>query len=469
VKISKTDESARKKRGSLILAMIIVELLLPSFNAFTGKTISSGFIVEPIPLCLTIGLGFFIGILSGIYPAFFLSSFDPIKILKGTLKSGAKSKYARKILVVTQFTISIALIIGSIIVFAQLRFLRNVNLGFNKEQVVIISSVQQVTQNYEAFKNELLQSTEIKYVTAMDYVLGVNHNTYPLFIEGLDQEKPFFYPALIVRHDFIEVFDIEILEGRGFSKEFATDTVQAIIINEALAQSLSWTNKEAIGKSMKRDGDERVIGVMKNFNALSLHKPPSPFFIDMVRNPNNAIFQVRYLAIRVNSTNYVNVLQHIEDKWKQFAPTRPFEYSFLDKEIDALYKNEEKFGEFSIILTFLTIFIASLGLIGLTSFLAEQRTKEIGIRRALGSSVIDIVKLISKEFIILIVISNLIAWPLAYFVIDDWLQNFSKQIPISASYFIVSGVIALFIALLISGHRAIKSTRVNPASILKYE
>jgi len=188
-----------------------------------------------------------------------------------------------------------------------------------------------------------------------------------------------------------------------------------------------------------------------------------------VNNTFDAINMTRYIAIRVNSDNYHNIIEYIGDKWKKFAPTRPFEFSFLDKDIDALYRNEEKFGKLSVILTILTIFIASLGLIGLTSFLAEQRTKEIGIRRAFGSSVFDIIKLLLKEFIVLIIIANLIAWPITYFIIKNWLQNFSRQTSISWFYFIIAGILALIITLLISIYRAYVTTRTNPAEVLRYE
>ena len=454
---------------SLFFALTIVEVLLPAFNSFTGKNFQTDFFIKPDVILFLIALALIIGIFAGTYPAFFLSAFKPARVLKESLQSGTKSSLVRKILVIIQFVVSITFIIGSLIVFAQLKFLRNANLGFNKEQVIIIPTVQQIILNYEAFKNELKQNPEILYVTGSDYVLGVDHNTHAFFIEGFDPDKPRYYPSLYVRYDFLETFNIEIVVGRGFSREFKTDIADAIIINEAMAKSLGWANEEAIGKSIKRDGEEIVIGVIKDFNALSLHKPASTFLLDMVNDPIGAINWTQYIAIRLNSDNYHNIIEYIGDKWKKFAPTRPFEFSFLDQDIDALYRNEEKFGKLSVILTILTIFIASLGLIGLTSFLAEQRTKEIGIRRAFGSSVFDIIKLLLKEFIVLIIIANLIAWPITYFIIKNWLQNFSRQTSISWFYFIIAGILALIITLLISIYRAYVTTRTNPAEVLRYE
>ena len=246
-----------------------------------------------------------------------------------------------------------------------------------------------------------------------------------------------------------------------------SDTINAVMINETIAHDLGWSNAEAIGKKItSRDGDERVIGVYGDFNAMSLHRPVSKFILDMFRRPE-AFAQV--ISVRFESDNYEEVIKHIENTWNEFVPTRPFEYQFLDTQIDELYKDELRFGRFSVMLTFLAIIIASMGLVGLTSFLAEQRTKEIGIRRALGSTTGSIVKLMSKEFIILLAISNVIAWPVTYIATTNWLESYSKHISTNWGLFILSTLLTLFIALTITGYRAIKTSMLNPADTLRYE
>ncbi|HAN17358.1 MAG: hypothetical protein A2X13_00745 [Bacteroidetes bacterium GWC2_33_15] len=452
---------------AMLIAIFLVELLIPAFNNFTGKEIANGFFISFKVLAFILGLGLIVGLFAGTYPAFFLSAFQPLKVLKGTLKGGARNATARKVLVVIQFTISISLIIGTMVVYNQLQFLRNTDIGFNKEQIILLKNKGQLFRNYQAFKDELLKHKNIKYVTGMEDVLGVNHNTRDYEIEGLTPGQRFYIPAFLVDWDFVETFDIKVVEGRAFSRDFPSDTVNAIMINETMAKDLGWTNAEAIGKRItSRDGDERVIGVVKDFNAMSLHRPMNKFVIDIFRRPQ-AFSQ--YIAIKVDTKNYAEVLKYIQDKWTEFVPTRPFEYDFMDTQLDNLYKDELKFGRFSLMLTILAILIASMGLVGLTSFLAEQRTKEIGIRRALGSTSGGIIKLMSKEFLILMIISNMIAWPVTYYVTTNWLEGYSKHISTNWWLFILSGLISLFIALVIIAYRAYKTAMLNPAHTLRYE
>ncbi|UCG28360.1 MAG: FtsX-like permease family protein, partial [Bacteroidales bacterium] len=313
---------------------------------------------------------------------------------------------------------------------------------------------------------ELLQNPDVKYVTGMEDILGVNHNTRAVVIEELDPEQSYWYPMFIVKHDFVETFDIEVVEGRGFSKDILSDTVNAIMINETMVKNMGWTNEEAIGKRIRADGDERVIGVFKDFHILSLHSPMNNFILDLHRVEFAVL---RYIAIRVNTRNYQELLSFIRDKWERLAPTRPFEYSFLDEELNNMYNDEDKFGKFSVMLTILALVIASLGLIGLTAFLAEQKTKEIGIRRAFGASVGSVIQLLSNEFIRLIIIANLVAWPVAWFFTHRWLQNFYQRIEINWVLFILAGIVTLFLALLITSYRAVRASSQNPADTLRYE
>jgi putative ABC transport system permease protein len=241
------------------------------------------------------------------------------------------------------------------------------------------------------------------------------------------------------------------------------------MINERMAMNLGWTNEEALGKRIIHEGDERVIGVFQDFHILSIHKPMNNFILDMVRNPGFAAGMTNYIAIRVNTSSYKKILTTIEKEWNVFAPNRPFEYSFLDQEIQNLYDDEDKFGKFSVMLTILALLIASLGLIGLTSYIAEQRTKEIGIRRAMGATISSVIRLLSNEFVKLILLANLIAWPIAYLVAYNWLNNFTKRIPVNLLLFLFAGLGTLVIAVLITSYRAMKASARNPADTLRYE
>ncbi|MCD6565291.1 MAG: ABC transporter permease [Bacteroidales bacterium] len=454
---------------ALATAGILIESFLPLFNHFTGKNISSGFLLKRVGILHAVSLAVFAGILAGGYPAIFLSSFKPVAVLQGNLSKGTKSGIARKILVIAQFSISIALIIGTLIIFSQIRFLKNADLGFKKDQIIIIPTVGQIATNYDTFKENLLKYPEVEYVTGMEDIIGVNHNTREVIIEGLSNNQKYWYPMFMVRHDFIETFNIKVVEGRSFSKEITSDTANAIMINENMVKNLGWTNKEAIGKSIRSDGKEKVIGVFSDFHILSLHKPINNFILDMLRSPDAAAGLTRFIAIRVNTNNYKKILASIKNEWNRFAPTRPFEYSFLDTELDSLYKNETKFGKFSLVLTILALFIACFGLVGLAYFLAAQRTKEIGVRRVFGARVPDVVKLLSNEFIRLILVANLIAWPFAYFVTNSWLQNFSQKTDVNWTLYLFAGLITLIISLIITASIAISASSRNPADIIRQE
>ncbi len=454
---------------SLIIACLLVELLLPGFNQFTDKSISGDYILAISSIGFGIVLVLGVGLLAGAYPAFYLSSFNPIVIFRGGLRNSKSMGNARKILVTAQFAISIALIIGTLIVYSQLKFIRKADLGFNKDQIILLQGVNQISRNFETFKENLLKYPEIESVTAMEDLLGANHNTRGVTIEGLSNDQQFWYPMFIVRSDFVETFDIEVVEGRSFSKEIRSDTANAIMINETMVKNLGWTNEEALGKRIVHEGDERVIGVFRDFHILSLHKPMNNFILDMVRNPGFAAGMTRYIAIRVNSSKYTKILDTIEEEWNVFAPNRPFEYSFLAQELQDLYTDEDKFGKFSIMLTILALVIASLGLIGLTSYIAEQRTKEIGIRRAMGATLASVIRLLSNEFVKLILLANLIAWPIAYLVAINWLNNFTKRIPVDLTLFLFAGLGTLIIAILITSYRALRASSRNPADTLRYE
>lgn len=453
---------------ALLLAAIMVEVLLPLFNNFTGKSIDTGIVIHPGSLAIGLLLLLVVGLLSGSYPAFFLSRLDTSH-LKGALATGAGKGMARKVLVVVQFLISVALIIGTISTFSQLNFLRKADLGFDRDQVILLPTKFNTALHFESLSEELKKHNQVISVSGMEDILGANHNTRSVVVEGMFDDQAFWYPAFLVRYDFIETFNIQVVQGRSFSRDFPSDTSEAIMINESMVKHLGWTNEEAIGKAVRMDGNERVIGVFSDFNALSLHKPADNFILDMLENPFGAAALTRYMAVKVNTDNYTEVLAYIQNIWEEIAPTRPFEYSFLDEELNALYKDESSFSNLSIILTILAIVIACLGIIGLTSFMVERKTKEISVRRVHGATVAHVNTLLSREFLWLILIANLISWPLAYMVIKKWLENFSKHIDMQWYLFLVSALVTIFITIMITSIHAYRASRMNPADTLKCE
>ena len=451
---------------AMLFALIIVHLLLPGYNSFTGKHIDPAYLLDPMVLLLIFIVALVVGLIAGAYPAFVLSSFKPLTVLKGALRSGAKSGLARKV-VILQFSISSGLIISSLLVFSQLKFLRTAELGFKKDHIINIQRVGPLFNNYEAFKQKLLSHKDIDYITGAEDYLGINHNTRDYEIEGLTSGQRFYIPTFMVDWDFVETFDIKVVEGRAFSRDFPSDTVSAIMINETMAKDLGWSNEEAIGKRVSsRDGDERVVGIYKDFNAMSLHRPVNKFILDMFRRPENF---AQIISIRFSSENYQDVIKHVEATWNEFVPTRPFEYRFFDDQLNELYNDEQRFGRFSLMLTILAIVIASMGLIGLTSFLAEQRTKEIGIRRALGSTIRSIIGIMAKEFLWLLLIANVIAWPVTYVFTTNWLESYSRHISTNWWIYIVSGLLTLLIAMSIIAFRAFRTATLNPAETLRHE
>ena len=453
---------------ALLLAAMLVEFLLPAFNQFTGKEVQRGIIVQPWSIGIGLLLWAGVGILSGIYPAFYLSGLGTSH-LRDTLSSRGGKGIIRKMLVISQFLISVALIIGTITAYSQLNYLQKADLGFTRDHIILLPVKFNLAAQFEPFSQELKTHSQIESVTGMEDVLGVNHNTRQFVIEGMFDDQPFWYPAFMVRYDFIETFGIEVVEGRAFSRDFPSDTSGAIMINESMVKHLGWTNEEAIGKAIRSDGDERVIGVFRDFNAVSLHKPVSNFILDMIENPRGAAGLTRYVAIRTTTEIYNQVLPHIRNVWEQFAPTRPFEYTLLEDELNALYRDESKFSKLSILLTLLAILIAALGLIGLTSFMVERKTKEISIRRVHGASFSQVNAMLSGEFLKLILIANIISWPLAYLGIRRWLEGFSRHIEVQWFVFLLSAVVTMLVTMLITSIHAYRASRANPARTLKYE
>jgi putative ABC transport system permease protein len=457
---------------ALVFALIIAEFALPFFNDLTGKSISLITIFEIRNIIFIIFIGLLIGFLSGIYPSFYLSSFDPVTVIKSKLRTGTKSGLPRKILVVLQFTISIMLIIGTVIIRKQLDFMKSSELGFEKENIIVIPINKTPVANiFPAFKRELLNNPNIVSVTAMDDIFGASHNTHEFRPEGHPEDKWQFYPAMVVNYDFVKTFDIQIVAGRDYAEENKTDPSKGILINEAMVKHLGWESPEkALGKKFRSlNGDEKVIGVFNDFHPTSLHQQAGPFVLNMKEFPGEILWFLKYLVIRVHPGTENNALAIIEKMWNKTAPGRPFEYFFLDKELATLYKDEENLSKLSLIFSLIVLFIAVLGLLGLSSFLADQKTKEIGIRKVLGATSLSIITTISKEFIWLILLSCFISWILGYLVMTDWLNRFPYQTTMNWMIFVLAAAFALFVALAITSFRAFLASRTNPVTTLKYE
>ncbi len=458
---------------AVFFAIFIVNLALPSFSSIVDKSLDYQAIFEPRNLVLLILLWLVMGFLSGFYPAFFLSSFSPLKVLKGNLSLGSRSAVLRKILVVTQFTISVVLIICTFSAFHQLNYLLKADVGFHKEDILLLPvRKQSVVVEYSSFKASLLTNPDIVSVTGVDYVPGIDHNSHEFKIEGLPPDEWQFYPTLAVRHDFVKTFGIEIVAGRDYNEANLSDPMEAILINEAMVKHLGWESNEwALGKKFSSiRGNEKVVGVFRDINAKSLHFERSPLVLNIKENKFEVNYFMNYVAIRLKpGADVPAVLSFLETKWDQFQVKSPFEYHFLDHLLQKQYSEDVRIGQLTGLLAGIIIFIASIGLFGLISFMASQRTREIGIRKALGANQLSIIRMLSNEFLRLTGIAVLIAFPLAWLLIKAWLTSFSFRAPISIPLFISAGLLALFIAMLVTWARAIVAAHMNPSDSLKYE
>jgi len=445
---------------ALFLAFILTELILPVFNNLSGKQVSLKFSHN---FSFLIGLGaitMLTGIIAGSYPALFMSKFHPIEVLKGVLRrSNNRDTSIRKILVIFQFALTTILIIGTIVIYNQLNYIKNKNLGFNKDHIITFWSGH---MNYEPFKNKLLQNLNILSITQSQAPNQQPWGVTGFYWEGQnpDQKDIMLYPVG-VDYDYLITFDIEMAEGRFFSKEFSTDANQAIVITETAAKVMGM--ESPLGKKISHEQLQgTIIGVIKDFHQSSLHNQIEPLIFHIPE-------EFHLICAKLNSKNISETLAFIEKTWKKFVPNYPFTYEFLDKTIDYQYKAEQKISTIFKYFTVLAIFIACLGLFGLASFMSEQRTREIGIRKVLGSSISGVVFLLNREFTKWVLIANFIAWPIAYFIMINWLQNFAYRINLGVWTFVLSAAIALMVALLTVSYQSIRAALANPVESLRNE
>lgn len=453
---------------SLMLSIAIFYVALPLFNQIADKHILFTDLFSSYLLPVIILLPFVVGILSGIYPAFILSAFKPAEILKGKLRLGAQSGNLRNTLVVVQFATSILLIIGTLVVYSQLNFIQHKDLGYNKSQVLIVDNNTALGDYAETFKNEVLKITGVKNGTLSAYLpvnSSRNDNTWSKDAV-MNAQNGFDMQNWTVDYDYINTLGMQMIRGRNFSRDFPSDS-SGIIINETTEKILGYSNP--IGKRIytPTDGPSRmksyiIIGVIKNFNFETLHKNVGPLTLRLGKSTD-------IVSFRINPTNLSGLLAQVEQVWTSLAHGMPFNYHFLDDSFNQMYHAEQRVGKIALIFSVLAIFIACLGLFGLATFIAEQRTKEIGIRKVLGASVSGIVRMLSSDFIKLVGISFIISAPVSWFLMNHWLQNFAYRIRIGWWIFLLAGIAALLIAICTISFQTIKAAMANPVKNLRTE
>ncbi len=449
---------------AFVLSVLFSWLLLPLFNQLSGKIISHSIFENVRYLILLLLAAIGIGFLAGVYPALVLSSFKPVIVLKGKFTRGTRGNVLRKALVVSQFTISIGLIISTIIVYNQMKYMRNKDLGFSKDQIMVMDT--NGDKGKDAFKQALTGIPTIKSVAMSSSVPGSGNPGAYSEIENVKGDLQVANLDLyFVDFDYINQFKIKMVAGRGFSRDFGTDTTQAMVLNEAAVKMFGYSSPEqAIGKRFKQWGREgKIIGVMKDFHFRSLQQPIKPLSMRIEPEGNSLV------SINVSAANLPGTIASIEKKWKQFIPNRPFSYYFLDEFFDRQYRSEERFGKLFFNFAILAIFISCLGLLGLASHSTIQRTKEIGIRKVLGASTSNIVNLLSIDFLKLVAISSLIAFPIAWFAMNKWLQDFAYRTGVSWWIFLIAGILATAIALFTISFQAIRAAIANPVKSLRSE
>ncbi|HVX27264.1 MAG TPA: ABC transporter permease [Parafilimonas sp.] len=465
------SESILVTWSAIIIAFALLYVTLPWLNKVSGQNLSVNILLKwqvLIPLFLA---PFVVGIISGLYPALFMSSFQPVKTLKGLFKVGGSSISFRKVLVVTQFAISIILIITTMIVFQQLRYMQNASLGYNKDHLITMAYNNQLDNQYEAFRNTLLQNPNIKDVARSSRIPTGR------LLDGMNAQAPgndSMVPVkadirfLATDYDFIPAYGIPLAAGRNFSRSFGTDTSN-FIINEAAVKAVGWkSNDQAVGKDFKYGQfTGHIIGVVKDFHFESLHQAITPLIFVLPPPQNQGFYNV--ISIKVSGQNIDGALATIKSTWQRFVPDLPYQYSFFDEKFAKLYDAEQK--QETIFTTFacIAIFIACLGLFGLSAFAISQRVKEIGVRKVLGASTTTIVSLLSKDFLKLVLIAAVIAIPVAWYAMHNWLQDFAYRINIHWWVFVIAAIAAALIALITVGMQAIKAATANPVKSLRTE
>lgn len=455
---------------AIIIALCLCYFALPWLNKLSGQQLSVNILLKWQVLVPVVLAPFFIGFISGIYPALFMSSFQPIKTLKGLFRVDGGSISFRKVLVITQFSISIILIITTAIVFQQLNYMQKASLGFDKDHIAILPYNNALNENFEAFRNELLSNANFKEAGRSSRIptgrLLDNMGASVLSGDSMRDVKTDL-KFLSIDYDFIPTYGISMAAGRNISRQYGTDTL-SFVLNESAVKAIGWKSaEEAIGKDFKYGNTKgHIVGVVKDFHFESMHEPIAPMVFEMFP-PSQSYYNS--LSVKFSGNNIASSLAHLEKTWKKFLPEIPYQYNFLDERFAALYEAEEKQGTLFTVFACIAIFIACLGLFGLSAFAITQRFKEIGVRKVLGANVSSIVTLLSKDFLKLVLIAAIIAFPVAWYAMYTWLQDFAYRISIPWWIFLFAAITALLVALITVSSQAIKAALMNPVKSLRTE
>ncbi len=459
---------------SFAFGVLLARLFLSYFSSLAGKTISLNTLAMPTMYAILVAVVLFVGLVAGSYPAFFLSAFKPISALRGHLPEGTRGSLFRSILVIFQFALSIILIICTIIVLDQHNYMQNKDLGFNKKNLLAVAiQNDEVRIGLESFKQNLLKISGIESAGLSSMIPGemylFNFGTYP---EGYSRDQMIRMDSFLVDYGFLDTFEIEVTQGRGFSKLITSDYTDAVMINQTAAKILGWNNP--VGKTIEIPSDDGVIrkiviGVFKDIHQRSLYSIVAPTVIQYIGLKGAIENRARRLTLRLNTGDIPGVMKKIEQMWKTSFPNHPYYSFFIDEFFDGQHQAEKRLGNIFRTFSMLAIVIGCLGLFGLASFTTEQRTKEIGIRKVLGSSVSSIVILLCRKFFVLVAIANAVSWPVAFFAMNKWLQNFPYPVKIGIDTFILSAGFAFVIASLTVGYQSVKAARANPVDSLRYE
>jgi putative ABC transport system permease protein len=458
-------ESAALTIIALILSLGVVALLLPEFNKLAGKFFELNVLFTPLVLLSIIGIILITGILGGSYPAFYLSRFSPVKVLKGEISKGSSGNLFRKVLVTIQFTVSVVMIISTLVVFKQLNYLKNKDLGYNMDNVIGVTfNNQAMSLRYQTFKQTLLENKNVIAVTCTNAQIGTGT---PKVIFMMESEEGMVERGInfaVVDHDFIETLDIQIIQGRDFRQDMPADTLLAVVINETLAKRMNWD--DPIGKRVEMgDGSmlsATVTGVMKDYHQTGIYNEiESLMLVYRLVSP--------FVYIKLDQDNIQEALRYTEEVWTSLYPDQPFSYSFLSDRFYEQFGSDEKRGFIFTVFTILAIVIASLGLFGLTSYMVEQRSREIGIRKVFGASELVIIRIISVEFLTLVLISIILAAPVSYYIMTNWLENFVYRTQPGVMVFVLSAIITIAVTFITVNIRAWRAATANPVDSLRVE
>jgi putative ABC transport system permease protein len=450
-----------------IIGLTIVEIVLPYFNNFTEKKLEIGYLDHWYAIPSLLAFTLFVGLISGSYPAFYLSSFKPAEILKSRFNNGSGNMRFRSVLVVIQFAITIMLLISTFIVTSQISYIRNKKLGFNKDNILVVRNTGDLGEQSEPFREQLLKLPGIKNASRSWTIPGDAYWTSTFQIQGDSLLKMYSFEIIQGDYDFVRTLQFRIKEGRGFSKDFTTDN-QCILINEKAVHDLGL--KEPIGTRLTTPNGQggmdvlEVIGIFDDVNYKTLHQKIEPMMVALNMDRSNG-----FTIVRLDGNNIQHTVKQIEKTWNGFIPGQAIDYFFLDENFDNLYRSEIRAGRVFGLFALLAVFVACLGLLGLSAFTAEKRTKEIGIRKVHGASIPVILRLLSKEIVVLITVASFIAWPLVYYFMHKWLQKFAYQTRIYLWIFLTASLIGLIIAIGVVVYQSLKVARLNPVEALKYE